>query len=168
MTDPALEPPPFLLPAPLAAIGRRLPQLPHSAAAAVVLNILLLPSLERDTLDALRGHVIAFHVSDAGIDCRVRLAGARFLPCLAATHADVAIRACAHDFLLLANRSEDPDTLFFLRRLAIEGDTALGLTVKNALDAVDWTPASFLAAIVRSLAPAGRDRGFPGGVGPVR
>ncbi|HNF90017.1 MAG TPA: hypothetical protein PLL19_11845, partial [Thiobacillaceae bacterium] len=29
-------------------------------------------------------------------------------------------------------------TLFFNRRLLIEGDTDLGLTLKNLLDAVDW------------------------------
>ena len=35
-------------------------------------------------------------------------------------------------------REEDPDTLFFSRRLRIEGDTELGLIVKNLLDSVDW------------------------------
>jgi predicted lipid carrier protein YhbT len=47
------------------------------------------------------------------------------------------IRATAYDFLMLATRREDPDTLFFSRRLAIEGDTELGLFTKNALDALD-------------------------------
>jgi predicted lipid carrier protein YhbT len=61
--------------------------------------------------------------------------------------ADVTIRAAALDYWLLARREEDPDTLFFARRLLIEGDTALGLTMKNALDAVDWSPASVAAAI---------------------
>jgi predicted lipid carrier protein YhbT len=51
--------------------------------------------------------------------------------------ADLAIGAAAHDFLLLARRQEDPDTLFFSRRLALEGDTELGLLVKNTLDALD-------------------------------
>jgi hypothetical protein len=32
---------------------------------------------------------------------------------------------------------EDPDTLFFSRRLAMEGDTELGLLIKNTLDAID-------------------------------
>jgi predicted lipid carrier protein YhbT len=36
----------------------------------------------------------------------------------------------------LALRREDPDTLFFSRRLVLEGDTELGLVVKNALDAM--------------------------------
>lgn len=49
--------------------------------------------------------------------------------------------------VLLARRVEDPDTLFFARRLIMEGDTELGLVVKNALDAVEWSPASLLAAL---------------------
>ena len=35
-------------------------------------------------------------------------------------------------------RREDPDTLFFQRLLAIEGDTALGLEIKNFLDRLEW------------------------------
>ena len=34
-------------------------------------------------------------------------------------------------------RQEDPDTLFFHRRLSIEGDTELGLLVKNLLDRIE-------------------------------
>lgn len=51
--------------------------------------------------------------------------------------ADVTLSATAHDFLLLAQRQQDPDTLFFSRRLSMEGDTELGLVVKNALDAIE-------------------------------
>jgi predicted lipid carrier protein YhbT len=32
-----------------------------------------------------------------------------------------------------AHQEEDPDTLFFQRRLVIEGDTELGLQVKNLM-----------------------------------
>lgn len=52
-------------------------------------------------------------------------------------HEDAAIRGNLKEFLLLATRSEDPDTLFFQRRLIIEGDTELGLEIKNLMDAVD-------------------------------
>ena len=48
------------------------------------------------------------------------------------------ISARARDFIALAIREEDPDTLFFNRNLVMEGDTDLGLLVKNTLDAVDW------------------------------
>lgn len=42
-----------------------------------------------------------------------------------------------NDLILIAGRKEDPDTLFFQRRLKIEGDTELGLEVKNLMDSVD-------------------------------
>ncbi len=42
-----------------------------------------------------------------------------------------------NDLVLIAGRKEDPDTLFFQRRLSIEGDTELGLEVKNLMDSVD-------------------------------
>jgi predicted lipid carrier protein YhbT len=51
--------------------------------------------------------------------------------------ADLTISASAYDFMLLARRLEDPDTLFFSRRLSMEGDTELGLLVKNTLDAIE-------------------------------
>jgi len=50
--------------------------------------------------------------------------------------------ATARDLARLALRLEDPDTLFFDRRLRIEGDTNLGLRVKNMLDAVDLDTAA--------------------------
>jgi predicted lipid carrier protein YhbT len=37
----------------------------------------------------------------------------------------------------MARREEDPDTLFFCRRLILEGDTELGLLFKNTLDGLD-------------------------------
>jgi predicted lipid carrier protein YhbT len=51
--------------------------------------------------------------------------------------AQVSISGNWGEFLLLASRKEDPDTLFFRRRLVIEGDTELGLAVKNLLDSLD-------------------------------
>lgn len=46
---------------------------------------------------------------------------------------DVRIAASLDDFVLLANQQADPDTLFFQRRLVIEGDTELGLVVKHLI-----------------------------------
>lgn len=51
--------------------------------------------------------------------------------------AEGAISGDWRDFLLLASRQEDPDTLFFRRRLTIEGDTELCLGVKNLIDSLD-------------------------------
>lgn len=53
--------------------------------------------------------------------------------------ADVSIRGNLRDFVALANQEEDPDTLFFRRRLQISGDTDLGLQVKNLMFGTEMT-----------------------------
>ena len=133
----AAQPAP-LLPARLAGLVSRLPQWPPSTVVCAALNLLFLPTLDADTKQRLMGRVVAVQVSDAGLDCRIRLASFGFLPALHRAP-EVTIRACAWDFYRLARRLEDPDTLFFSRRLTIDGDTELGLLVKNALDAIDWS-----------------------------
>ncbi len=51
---------------------------------------------------------------------------------------DATIRGSVSAFKTLAERKQDPDQLFFQRRLVIEGDTELGLGLKNLLDSLDW------------------------------
>lgn len=127
-----------LLPARLAGLVGRLPQWPPSAVLCAALNLLFLPTLDQDTKQRLMRRTVAIQVSDAGLDCGISLTSIGFLPALRSAP-EVTIRASAWDYYRLARRLEDPDTLFFSRRLAIEGDTELGLLVKNLLDAIDWT-----------------------------
>jgi predicted lipid carrier protein YhbT len=127
-----------LLPARLAGLVSRLPQWPPSAVLCAGLNLLFLPTLDQDTKQRLMGRIVSIQVSDAGLDGRISLTALGFLPVLRAAP-EVTIRACAWDYYRLARRLEDPDTLFFSRRLTIDGDTELGLLVKNALDAIDWS-----------------------------
>lgn len=61
---------------------------------------------------------------------------------------DLMFSADTAEYLKLLRREEDPDTLFFNRRLDIEGDTELGLIVKNMLDSLE--PLSW-SAIDRAL-----------------
>lgn len=51
--------------------------------------------------------------------------------------ADVSFSGNANDLILIATRRQDPDTLFFQRKLIVEGDTELGLCVKNLMDSID-------------------------------
>lgn len=152
------EPHPSLIPAPLADLIARLPQWPHSAALAAALNLLVLRTLDGETRRRLARRPLAFQVLDAGIDCRVCLAAIGFVPLSRRAPPAVSIRASAADFWRLARRSEDPDALFFARRLVIEGDTELGLVLKNALDAIDWEPARLLDAFARALTPLAAER----------
>jgi len=68
---------------------------------------------------------------------------------------DVTLTARTRDYLALALREEDADTLFFSRRLRMEGATHLGLLVKNTLDAVDWS--TFRERLERFLPPRSED-----------
>lgn len=131
---------PWRLPSLVAAIASRLPQLVPSAALAAALEVGLKRLVERDALHALDGKVVRIVVRDAGLTMTVRCRDARFHPGSAAARADVTIAAALSDFVLLALREEDPDTLFFARRLAMEGDTETGLVVKNLLDSADLSP----------------------------
>lgn len=63
--------------------------------------------------------------------------------------AHVTIRGSLADLRRLAMRQEDPDTLFFERRLCIEGETETGLLLKNLLDTLEWD----WRAQLRSLLP---------------
>jgi predicted lipid carrier protein YhbT len=121
---------------------------------ALALNAgLRLGLVARESLEPLRAKTVALDVTDLGIEVRVEYDGARFRSSPHRPH--VTIRASVSGYLALLLRREDPDTLFFTRRLLMTGDTDLGLVVKNVLDAIDWgklkrgLPPPFQAALAR-------------------
>ncbi|WP_373874938.1 ubiquinone anaerobic biosynthesis accessory factor UbiT [Pseudomonas pseudonitroreducens] len=99
-------------------------------------NRLFADALADGAFDILEGHWLRLEVSDLGLAWSFThdRNGLRFAEACAPS---VTIRGSWRDFLLLAGRQEDPDTLFFRRRLVIEGDTELGLAVKNLIDSLD-------------------------------
>lgn len=129
--------PDFTLPAPLARLGDKLPQLPPTLALVSALNLALGRLIPREPLAMLKDKRFVIRVKDAGMTLRFAYNGRSFHPVLAASPADLTITARARDFLALLLREEDADTLFFNRRLVMEGDTDLGLLVKNTLDGVE-------------------------------
>ncbi|MBP8133853.1 MAG: SCP2 sterol-binding domain-containing protein [Zoogloea sp.] len=136
--EPAMKVPAFTLPGPLARLGARLPQLPPTLVLVGALNLALDRLLPRDTLEPLTGKRLLMKISDAGLALRFTFTPRGFRPLSGSEAPDLTISATARDYLALALREEDPDTLFFSRRLLMEGETDLGLLVKNTLDAVDW------------------------------
>ena len=132
--------PSFTLPSFVAAVGGRLPQWPHALALAAGLNAAAkLKLLPEDSLAALEGRTFLIEVLDSGGKAAFACRNGRFRPLFTLPETpDLAFRANLSAFLQIAARQEDPDTLFFKRELSIEGDTELGLIVKNMLDAVEW------------------------------
>jgi predicted lipid carrier protein YhbT len=114
-----------------------LPEGPPAHALALALDLALDAGLlSRDAIEPLRGKTIALEATDLGIRVRIEYGPAGFRA--SRREPDVRIRSTVPGYLALALRRADPDTLFFNRRLVIEGDTDLGLVAKNALDAIDW------------------------------
>jgi predicted lipid carrier protein YhbT len=144
------------IPARLRALLARLPQYPPSAVFATALTLQLGESMGTDAHPEFAGKVIRLHVSDAGITLTFSVTSRGFAPSRAA-NPDLTLTATMQDFMALALRREDPDTLFFSRRLVMEGDTEFGLFVKNSLDALEFKPSlpppRVVLRALRSLLP---------------
>ncbi len=93
-------------------------------------------ALEEGELDFLEGRWLSINVRDIGLRWLTSVQDGK-LVVREQGQADVSFSANANDLLLIAARKQDPDTLFFQRRLVIEGDTELGLYVKNLMDAIE-------------------------------
>ena len=128
---------PFLIPQPLGNLLSRLPGYPGSLLFVTGLNLALAKKLAPDVTQLLRGKKLRLRVTDAQWAFDFEWQNGRFSATQNNGVADLTISASAYDFVLLARRREDPDTLFFSRRLSMEGDTELGLLVKNTIDSIE-------------------------------
>lgn len=129
-----LLPPPARLSFPL----RRVPDVAMRRVLQRALNHVLQEPLRDGRLDFLAGRTLALEVADLRLRWVLGLHDGRLIAAPRTTPAEAGVRGNAVDFLLLASRQEDPDTLFFQRRLALTGDTELGLTARNLLDQLPW------------------------------
>ncbi|MGO3860160.1 MAG: ubiquinone anaerobic biosynthesis accessory factor UbiT [Neisseriaceae bacterium] len=95
-------------------------------------------ALAEGELDFLSEKWLRIEVRDLGLAWAMTLKNQKIVVVPAdSVVADVLFSGEANDLILIAARQQDPDTLFFQRRLWVEGDTELGLYVKNLMDAVD-------------------------------
>lgn len=113
-----------------------LPKSVQAQALAPVLNHALAELIENGDFDFLEDRCCAIAVRDRNLAWHIGFDGARLLvdPEL---DPDVVISATVPAYLNLISQHADPDTLFFQRKLSIEGDVEMGLNVKNLLDALD-------------------------------
>lgn len=118
--------------------GRFIPYAAQKPLLSLVLNEAFREPLRHGEMGFLEGAKVRIKVIDLFIDWVIRVDTDRFTPIDRELYDDVSISGQSLDFLLLATRQADPDTLFFQRRIRIEGDTELGLGIKNTMDSMDW------------------------------
>ncbi len=104
---------------------------------AVLVNRVFAAPLARGELDFLKARRLAVRLEDLALHWVFTLDSGRLQVLPSQTPPEVSIRAGVPEFISLAVRRVDADTLFFQQRLAIDGDVALGLLLKNFLDALD-------------------------------
>jgi predicted lipid carrier protein YhbT len=126
-----------MLPHPLLLPLRLIPDAVHTELFTRVFNHLLRGQPLAARLPEIDGKSVCIHIRDAATELHFRIEQGRLRPATPG-RADVRISGKVEDYWQLATRREDPDTLFFSRRLCIEGDTETGVHVKNLLDALDY------------------------------
>jgi len=109
----------------------------HSRLLVTFLNKFLSQQISEGELDFLESKILRVNVCDAGIDFYISLENNRLVTASSSGRNDIEIQASVYDFLQLAARQQDPDTLVFQRRLIMQGNTELGLELKNFLDGLD-------------------------------
>ena len=84
-------------------------------------------AIEEGDLDFLEQRWLKLNVSDLAASWYITFDEEKLKVQANAPQVDVSFSGELNDFVLMMGRQEDPDTLFFQRRLKIEGDTELGL-----------------------------------------
>ena len=121
----------------LSKLNSHLPLRVKKAVLEPRLNRLFAEALKEEEFELLEGRYLSLKVQDLGIEVTLTLNNQRLE--VADKLGETVIRGNWQAFVQLALRKEDPDGLFFRRLLIIEGDTELGLGVKNLLDSLDWS-----------------------------
>ncbi|WP_417567514.1 ubiquinone anaerobic biosynthesis accessory factor UbiT [Marinobacter sp.] len=124
-------------PAPvLGAIDRRIPVSLKQLTAEAPLNRLFEHAIRDGEFDDFEGRRIRLEANGGQPGITIGFWAGRLR--VIDGPGEVTIRGSLAAFKTLAERRQDPDQLFFQRRLIIEGDTELGLGLKNLLDSLEW------------------------------
>lgn len=120
-----------------------IPESIHSSMIVRILNLVLAQALSDGELEFLENQQVSVEVIDLKLKFALGLRNQQLVAKKWRTADDLNLSGVLYDFMLLASRQEDSDTLFFHRRLKMEGSTELGLEVKNLLDGMDTDTVRF-------------------------
>lgn len=93
-------------------------------------------------MEFFRGRFLFIHVDDIDVNLSLTLGKHGPIVISGDVIPDATISGPLESFLLLAEQTVDADTLFFQRKLSVEGDTEFALEVKNLLYRIEWLPES--------------------------
>ncbi|MBT41489.1 MAG: lipid carrier protein [Idiomarina sp.] len=102
-----------------------------------LLNRLFRQEITDEELVFLTDKNVLITFSDIALSFAVSLENKRIIVSPPRQSSDASMSAKCTDFLLLIHNKVDPDTLFFRRQLRVEGNTELGLSLKNFLDTIE-------------------------------
>ncbi|WP_394240316.1 ubiquinone anaerobic biosynthesis accessory factor UbiT [Vibrio astriarenae] len=114
-----------------------LPKTVQKKALLEGLKLVFQEALEDGDFEFLEDKWLKVEVSDLNVSWLISYQDEKLVVADQPVQEDVSFSGGLNDLVLIAGRKEDPDTLFFQRRLSIEGDTELGLEVKNLMDSID-------------------------------
>lgn len=120
----------------LGAIDRRIPVPLKQLAAEAPLNRIFAQAIDEGEFDDFEGRRIRLEVNGGQPGITIGFWAGRLR--VIDGPGEATIRGSLTAFRTLAERRQDPDQLFFQRKLVIEGDTELGLGLKNLLDSLEW------------------------------
>lgn len=104
----------------------------------MLMNRLFKQSIHDEELDFLQDKYFQINVEDLDYSLTITFKDQKLVIVNNQVKPDVILKSTFNPLILLILRKEDPDTLFFNRTLAIEGNTALVLEIKNWLDSLDF------------------------------
>lgn len=113
-----------------------LPAAMRNRIAAQLLGRIFAGPIGDGELDFLEGHALCVELRELSWTANLRFERRQILSARAG-ECDLWVQGGGFDFLSLLTGREDPDTLFFQRRLRMQGDTALGVHLKHFLAALE-------------------------------
>ncbi|WP_086983174.1 ubiquinone anaerobic biosynthesis accessory factor UbiT [Vibrio aphrogenes] len=117
--------------------AKLIPQSVHNKVLLEGLQRVFHEALEDGDFEFLQDRWLKVSISDLNLSWMISYQDEKLIVSQSPQSQDVSFSGTLNDLVLIAGRKEDPDTLFFQRRLKIEGDTELGLEVKNLMDSLD-------------------------------
>ncbi|MAZ66953.1 MAG: hypothetical protein CMF25_07565 [Kangiellaceae bacterium] len=138
-----------LLLTPVQHVIKYTPELALTTPVSILMNKLC-DSIEVDWR-LFEGKTIELYVIDVNKRLQWHCRNQRFHPCISRQKADARISGNLNTFVVLIQQSVDSDTLFFERKLQMEGNTEVGLAMRNMLDAIDWDEQPPIIAVPKRL-----------------